>query len=234
MEDRIALALVDFKGINQNNIVDAIRQLELRDVKVDRCSTYDDVLSFRDLGEGTDTRYKAGKFNWSPNAIPNFMEFHTQASKYLRRVTLVMPSAEHSGRKTKTQLIEATLAKTDSRLVFTLGEHYDPPAFGFELPSGGFLSLDDFLSENVADRSMAIALQGPSEWTLNELRQRLQIAGCNTIAIGHTPVRPTLHQKASNFARQLGSEIFTLSNISNFFWGIAGLVTGFIFRQLTL
>ena len=234
VEDRIALALMGYKGINQNNIVDAIRQLELRDVRVDRCTTYDDVLNFKDLREGTDTKYWAGKFNRSPNTIPNFKKFHSQASKYLRQVTFAIPDAEHTGRKGKPRCIEATLAKTQRRLAYRLEENYDPPAFGFELPNSGFINLDDFLSKNVPDRSAAIGLRGNSEWSLNDLRKRLKATGCNEVKIDHCPVMPTRYQKISYVVQQLGREVFTVSNIANFIWGIAGLVVGLFIRQLMI
>ena len=128
--------------IDSDNIVDAFRQLELRGIKVDRCSNYDDFrrLNFVDERKGTASRFRSGEFATSVNEIPNFEKFFSQAARYLRQVKFVIRDEVVAGGKAEPLLIDTSVIEMKrfgpARCNFTLSERSTSiPEFRFEVIS---------------------------------------------------------------------------------------------------
>lgn len=234
MRESIAVALKSFAHIDSDNIVDALRQLELRGIKVDRCTNYDDLLNFVDERKGTASRFRSGEFATSVNEIPNFEKFFSQAARYLRQVKFVIRDEVVAGGKAEPLLIDTSVIEMIGPVVFTLGEKYESPEFRLRISNSTDISIDEFVQNNMPDHSAQIELRGPSEWTLNEVKRRLHEFGFKHIAIRIKRIGPSRWERATHTAHLLKGEMFSVPNFATLLRTVIAGLVGFLLRHFTM
>ena len=231
MEDAIADALKNHDQIDQGNIEKALNGLALRGIHVDRCENKFELQFVR---SGLATYFGSPAFSTSDREIPIFEEFHEQATEFFGAFTVEYRNTANTLQKADARFIgESTFPVFDLYAAPTeTAQEFDKCTF--EGPESDAKSIEEFGSREIPKSNTKIVLRGRSKWILKRLKENLEDFGYKSVTVDCRPVKYSCVLWTTYHIGQLQKAIFTHKNIANFVWGIAGLIAGFVVRQLTL